>query len=58
MHSISLQYSEKELLYSLNKTDIATFVIQLYSVFSKTNLLQNTEQNSKRKAVNFSESNL
>ena len=35
-HSISLQYSEEELLHSLNKTDIATFVIQLYSIFSKT----------------------
>ena len=35
-HSISLQYSEQELLYSLNKTDIATFVMQLYSIFSKT----------------------
>ena len=35
-HSISLLYSEEELLNSLNKTDIATFVIQLYSIFSKT----------------------
>ena len=25
-----------ELLYSLNKADITTFVIQLYSIFSKT----------------------
>ena len=29
-HSISLLYSEEELWYSLNKTDIATSVIQLY----------------------------
>ena len=35
-HSISLLYSEEELLYSLNKTDIATSVIQLYLIFSKT----------------------
>ena len=35
-HSLSLLYSEEELLNSLNKTDIATFVIQLYSIFSKT----------------------
>ena len=34
-HSISLLYS-KELLYFLNKTDIAAFVIQLYLIFSKT----------------------
>ena len=32
----SLLYSEEELLNSLNRTDIATFVIQLYSIFSKT----------------------
>ena len=32
----SLLYSEEEPLNSLNKTDIATFVIQLYSIFSKT----------------------
>ena len=35
-HSISLLYSEEELLNSLNKTDIATFVIQLYSIISNT----------------------
>ena len=35
-HSISLLYSEEELLYSLNKKDIATSVIQLYLTFSKT----------------------
>ena len=29
-HSISLLQSEEEVLYSLNKTDIATSVIQLY----------------------------
>ena len=32
----NLLHSEEELLNSLNKTDIATFVIQLYSTFSKT----------------------
>ena len=35
-NKLTVQYSEKELLYSLNKTDIAAFVIQLYSIFSKT----------------------
>ena len=29
-HSISLLYIEEEFLNSLNKTDIATFVIELY----------------------------
>ena len=36
-HSISILYFEEKLLYSLNKTDIATFVKNLlYSIFSKT----------------------
>ena len=35
-HSLSLLYSEEELLYTLNKTDIATTVLQLYRKLSKT----------------------
>ena len=43
-HSLSLPYSEEELFNSLNKTDIATFVIQLcnqyFQKLNKLNLLQ------------------
>ena len=45
---------------SLNKTDIATFVIhciQYFQKLNKLNLLQAKVQNFKRKAVNISESN-
>ena len=46
---------------SLNKTDIATFVInciQYLKTLNKLTLLQAKVQNFKRKAVNISESNI
>ena len=48
-------------MYSLNKTDFATSVIQLYEYFQKLNELNSLQakvKNSKRKAVNISESNI